>query len=140
MGVFTLTLPRTGRVSAKYRGVDAGTVTLASKSWSAIGADGTLTASEKPLMKLADGTWYVIEIAMRLGKGRERHEYTVAVTPKDGERQTFTLPLGPKFRAFHWIGIHSCGDRGRYYIDDFRIVDRDPAAEQAGNQRGEGKR
>ena len=103
-------------------------------------ADGTLTASEKPLMKLADGTWYVIEIAMRLGKGRERHEYTVAVTPKDGERQTFTLPLGPKFRAFHWIGIHSCGDRGRYYIDDFRIVDRDPAAEQAGNQRGEGKR
>ena len=59
---------------------------------------------------------------------------------KGGERQTFTLPLAPKFRAFHWLGIHSCGDRGRYYIDDFRIVDRDPAAEQAGNKRGEGKR
>ena len=54
VGVFTLTLPRTGRVSAKYRGVDAGTVTLASKSWSAIGADGTLTAELTG--KTEDGT------------------------------------------------------------------------------------
>ena len=53
-GVFTLTIPRTGRLSAKYRGVDAGTVTLASKSWSEIGADGTLTAELSG--KTADGT------------------------------------------------------------------------------------
>ena len=53
-GVFTLTLPRTGRASAKYRGVDAGNITLASKSWSGIGTDGTLTA--KLTGKTADGT------------------------------------------------------------------------------------
>lgn len=53
-GVFTLTLPRNGRVSAKYRGVDAGTVTLSSPSWSEIGADGTLTAELTG--KAADGT------------------------------------------------------------------------------------
>ncbi len=53
-GVFTLTVPRTGRLSAKYRGVDAGTVTLASKTWSAIGADGTLSAELSG--KMADGT------------------------------------------------------------------------------------
>ena len=44
VGVFTLTVPRTGRLSAKYRSVDAGAVTLSCKSWSRIAADGTLTA------------------------------------------------------------------------------------------------
>ena len=53
-GVFTLTLPRTGRASAKYRSVDAGTVSLASKSWSGIDASGTLTAELEG--KTADGT------------------------------------------------------------------------------------
>ena len=53
-GVFTLTLPRTGRASAKYRGVDAGTVTLSSPSWSAISGEGTLTAELAG--KTADGT------------------------------------------------------------------------------------
>ena len=60
-GVFTLTMPRTGRVSAKYRGVDAGIVTLASKSWSEIGVDGTLTAELTG--KTADGT----DCAMTVG-------------------------------------------------------------------------
>ena len=53
-GVFTLTLPRTGRASAKYRGVDAGDVTLACPFWSEIGADGTLLAELTG--KTADGT------------------------------------------------------------------------------------
>ena len=53
-GVFTLTLPRTGRASAKYRGVDAGTVTLSSPSWSEISGEGTLTAELTG--KTADGT------------------------------------------------------------------------------------
>ena len=44
-GVFTLTLPRTGRASAKYRGVDSGSISLSCPSWSAIDDyDGTLTA------------------------------------------------------------------------------------------------
>ena len=86
-------------------------------------ADGMLTASDKPLLKLAEGQWHKIEVIMQLGKGRERHEYSVAVTPKDGERQTFTISLSPKFRAFYWIGIHSCGSSGRYWIDDFKIID-----------------
>ena len=54
VGVLTLTLPRNGRASAKYRGVDTGTVTLSSPSWSAIDADGTLTAELAG--KTADGT------------------------------------------------------------------------------------
>ncbi len=44
VGVLTLTLPRNGRASAKYRGVDIGTVTLSCPWWSAIDAGGTLTA------------------------------------------------------------------------------------------------
>ena len=87
-------------------------------------ADGTLTASDKPLVKLETGKWYGIAIAMQLGKGRERHEYSVAVTPKGGEGKTFTIPLSPKFKSFYWVGIHSCGNGGRYWIDDFKINGR----------------
>ena len=43
-GVLTLTLPRSGRVSAKYRGVDSGSISLSCSSWSAIDNEGTLTA------------------------------------------------------------------------------------------------
>ena len=55
------------------------------------------------------------------GKERTSNEYVVAVTPSGGERRTFTLPLPKSFTAFRWIGIHSCGSKGRYYIDDFKI-------------------
>ena len=53
-GVFTLTLPRNGRVSAKYRGVDAREVSLSSPYWSEIDPDGTLKAELTG--KTADGT------------------------------------------------------------------------------------
>ena len=43
-GVFTLTVPRSGRLSAKYRGLDAGTISLSSAAWDSLAADGTLTA------------------------------------------------------------------------------------------------
>ncbi len=43
-GVLTLTIPRSGRASAKYRTAGAGTVSLSCASWSAIAGDGTLTA------------------------------------------------------------------------------------------------
>jgi hypothetical protein len=72
-------------------------------------------------LKLEEGKWHRIEVVMQLGKGRTSHEYTVAVTPSGGERRTFTLPLPKKFTAFYWIGIHSCGNKGKYYIDDFKI-------------------
>ena len=85
-------------------------------------ADGTLAASGKPLMKLDEGKWHRIEMIMQLGKERKLHEYTVAVTPSGGERRTFTLPLPESFRSFYWIGIHSCGAKGRYYIDDFALT------------------
>lgn len=84
-------------------------------------ADGVLAASDKPLLKLEEGKWHRIEVVMQLGKGRTLHEYTVAVTPSGGERRTFTLPLPKKFTAFYWIGIHSCGNKGRYYVDDFKV-------------------
>ena len=44
-GVLTLTLPRTGRASAKFRSVDHGTVSYSSASWDGIDAAGTLTAT-----------------------------------------------------------------------------------------------
>ena len=47
----------------------------------------------------------------------------MTVTPKGGESRSFTLPFAKRFISFTWIGIHSCGANGRYYIDDFRIVD-----------------
>ena len=43
-GLLTLTVPRSGRMSAKYRSVGAGSVSLASGSWDAIDAAGTLSA------------------------------------------------------------------------------------------------
>ncbi len=45
-GVLTLTLPRSGRASAKFRSVELGAVTLSSASWDAIdAANGTLSAT-----------------------------------------------------------------------------------------------
>ena len=44
VGVFTLTVPRSGRLSAKYRGLDAGTISLSSAAWDSLAVDGTLTA------------------------------------------------------------------------------------------------
>lgn len=43
-GVLTLTIPRSGRLSAKFRGADMGAFSLSCKSWSGIEADGTLVA------------------------------------------------------------------------------------------------
>ena len=46
LGVLTLTLPRSGRASAKYRTVDDGTVSLSCASWDGFGTDGaTLVAT-----------------------------------------------------------------------------------------------
>jgi len=43
-GVLTLTLPRTGRASAKVRRPDGKTISLSAPNWSAIAPNGTLTA------------------------------------------------------------------------------------------------
>ena len=74
VGVLTLTLPRNGRASAKYRGVDAGTVTLSCPSWREIGVDGTLTA--ELVGKTADGTDCTMTV-------NARADGTVAVVFKD---------------------------------------------------------
>ena len=57
-GVLTLTLPRTGRASAKYRTLD-GTVSLSAKSWDAIAADGTLSVS---LVGTSAGKDYALDV------------------------------------------------------------------------------
>jgi len=54
-GILTLTLPRTGRASAKYRTVD-GTASLSTASWDAIGPDGTLAATLSGKLNGADCT------------------------------------------------------------------------------------
>lgn len=45
VGLLNVTIPRTGKVSAKYRSLDYGTVSFSSTSWSGCDEDGTLTAS-----------------------------------------------------------------------------------------------
>ena len=44
-GLMTLTIPRTGKISAKLRAINLGNVSFASKSWSSCGVDGALTAT-----------------------------------------------------------------------------------------------
>ena len=87
--------------------------------------DGTFAASGKPLMRLKYGKWYRIEACFELGPGRKRHSYSVSVSAPDGASSRFGgIPLPADWRSFHWIGIHSCGSSGRYYLDDFKIIDR----------------
>ena len=58
-GLLTLTLPRTGRASAKYRPVGLAAVSLSCASWSALGSDGTLSAE---LVGKADANIYRLTV------------------------------------------------------------------------------
>jgi hypothetical protein len=49
----------------------------------------------------------------------------LTVTDEKGSDRRFTVPIPRRFTFFNWIGIHSCGVAGRYYIDDFSIVEED---------------
>lgn len=74
-GVMTLTLPRTGRASAKYRAADGRVVTLTCQGWSAIDGEGALSAE--------------------LAGTCEGEEYSLAVTalPDGGVAAVFTDPV-----------------------------------------------
>ena len=73
-------------------------------------------------MRLEYGKWYRIEACFELGPGRKRHSYSVSVSAPGGASSKFAgIPLPADWRSFHWIGIHSCGSSGRYYLDDFKI-------------------
>ena len=58
-GLLTLTLPRTGRASAKYRPVGLAAVSLSCASWSALGSDGKLSAE---LVGKADANIYRLTV------------------------------------------------------------------------------
>ncbi len=82
-------------------------------------ADGMLSAAGKSLMKMEEGMWYRITVSLVMGKERKEHACVVTVSPPEGPSRDFSVPLPPKMLAIHWMGIHSCGAKGRYYLDDF---------------------
>ena len=82
-------------------------------------ADGMLSAAGKSLVKIEKGMWYKIAVSLVMGKERKEHVCVVTVSPPEGPSRDFSVPLPPKMLAIHWIGIHSCGAKGRYYLDDF---------------------
>lgn len=78
VGLLNVTIPRTGKVSAKYRSLDYGAVSFSSASWSGCDADGTLTATlvgkssgfkgaEFGLSVSADGTVEISGLGTALG-------------------------------------------------------------------------
>ena len=87
-----------------------------------VAADGMLTSADGPLMKIEEGKWHTIAISLALGKGREKHVCTVTVKPHGADSRAFQVPFPPTLLALHWIGIHSCGAKGRYYLDDFVVA------------------
>ncbi len=87
-----------------------------------VGADGMLSAAGSSLMKIEEGKWYKITISFMMGKERKEHACVVTVTPPEGPARDFSVPLPPKMLVVNWIGIHSCGTKGRYYLDDFIFV------------------
>ena len=88
-------------------------------------ADGMLSAAGKSLMKMEEGKWYRTTVSLVMGKERKEHVCVVTVSPPEGPSRDFSVPLPPKMQAVHWIGIHSCGTKGRYYLDDFILVQDD---------------
>ncbi|MBQ1429430.1 MAG: right-handed parallel beta-helix repeat-containing protein [Kiritimatiellae bacterium] len=87
-----------------------------------VAADGMLTSADGPLMKIEEGKWHTIAISLALGKGREKHVCTVTVKPHGADSRAFQVPFPPTLLALHWIGIYSCGAKGRYYLDDFVVA------------------
>lgn len=78
VGLLNVTIPRTGKISAKYRSLDYGTVSFSSASWSGCDADGTLKASlvgkssvfkgeEFELSVRSDGTLEISGLGISLG-------------------------------------------------------------------------
>ena len=98
-GLLTLTLPRTGRASAKYRRVD-GTTTLSCANWSAIDGDGALMA------ELQDKTGSCTLTVVAAADG------TVTATLVDPDRANGVV-CGPLEKA--WSASSPAGDFKGYY-------------------------
>lgn len=96
-GVLTLTLPRTGRASAKFRSIEYGDVSFASASWDAIGGDGTLTVT-------------------LTGKAGSETKTIVATVAADG---TVGVDLGPDYTCIlpgtTWSAANPATDFKGYY-------------------------
>jgi hypothetical protein len=87
-----------------------------------VSADGELSFCGENLMKLNEGEWNRIGLEFRLGVIEGERMGRLVVLPQNGQRRSFDVKLPRRFTSFGWIGLHSCGDRGRYHLDEFRLV------------------
>ena len=86
-------------------------------------ADGMLVAPNGPLVKIEEGKWHAIAMSLTMGKDRTDDVCTVTVAPQDAAVREFSVPVPRKMHKLQWIGVHSCGAKGRYYIDDIAITE-----------------
>ncbi len=101
-GVLTLTLPRTGRCSAKYRTEFAKTITLSSASWQDIDDEGVLQT------ELRDSTGEYDLMVYALADG------DVEVELIDPDRGGVTCGDGGILRKY-WSAANTAADFGGYY-------------------------
>ena len=82
-----------------------------------------LVAPNGPLVKIEEGKWHAMAMSLTMGKDRTDDVCTVTVAPQGGAAREFSVPVPRKMHRLQWIGVHSCGAKGRYYIDDIAITE-----------------
>jgi hypothetical protein len=87
-------------------------------------ADGKLSFCGESLVKLDDGEWNRIGLEFPLGSVEGVRGGRLVVVSEKGDKKSFDVKLPRRFMSFGWIGLHSCGDKGRYYIDEFKLVQK----------------
>ena len=120
-GVLTLTLPRTGRASAKYRALGQGAVSLASRSWTA--CDPATGALETTLVGVA---------------GTNRYALAVRVAADGAVTAALADPLRPagvtcKVPANIWTAANPASDFSGVYTVDLEPIRCDGPAFATGD-------
>ncbi|MHB8994468.1 MAG: right-handed parallel beta-helix repeat-containing protein [Armatimonadota bacterium] len=88
-----------------------------------VDAEGNLTASKQPLLKLPVSQWVHIKIEGAAGKDAAR-TYDVTVTLPGAQPQRFEgIPnQGKNFRELHWLGFVSLAEQTAvFYVDNVKI-------------------
>ncbi|MEI6502001.1 MAG: hypothetical protein WCP21_13355, partial [Armatimonadota bacterium] len=88
-----------------------------------VDAEGNLTASKQPLLKLPPSQWVHFEIMGHVGKDAPR-TYDVTITLPGGQPQRFdSIPnQGQGFRELHWLGFVSLAEQTAvFYVDNLKI-------------------
>ena len=87
-----------------------------------VAADGVLSFCGENLVRLNEGEWTRIGLEFRLGSVENERTGRLVVMSKNGSKENFNVKLPRRFKSFGWIGVHSCGNKGRYCLDEFRLV------------------